>query len=80
MAGTSGVAERADRLGGLVRIGGEQVVEAFVAKRVQEPFSALLVSVFLLANKRGEGGKRRRKKRGGRKVPTCMALAGRSTH
>ena len=32
MARSGGVAERADRLGRLVGVGGEQVVEAFVAE------------------------------------------------
>ena len=46
MARSGGVAERADRLGRLVGVGGEQVVEAFVAERVQEPFAGGLSASF----------------------------------
>ena len=46
VARSGGVAERADRLGGLVRVGGQQVVEAFVAERVQEPFAGSLSAPF----------------------------------
>ena len=74
MARSGGVAERADRLGGLVRVGGQQVVEAFVAERVQEPFAGSLSAIIcrLPATRERLTGEKERIKSKGR---TCTARA-----
>ena len=44
MAGSGRVAKGADGLGGLVLVGGQEVVEAFMAEGVHEPFAVVCES------------------------------------